>query len=181
MWHDLLRDSSFFEQLCVIDLDLAEQARSKGCPCGGRLHRADYARKPRGAPPDAPDDLARRHSFCCDRDGCRRRLTPPSVRFMRRRVYLGVVVVLVSAMTQGVSPRRAQRLREALGVDRRTLLRWREHWTRSFPRSAFWRSARARFMPTIDEVGLPVALVDRFVASHGKQGIAQLLDFLAPA
>lgn len=181
MWHDLLRDSSFLEQLCEIDLDLAEQARADGCPCGGRLHRADYTRKPRGAPPDAPIAFDRRHSFCCDRDGCRRRLTPPSVRFLRRRVYLGVVVVLLSAMTQGVSPRRAARLREGLGVDRRTLVRWRNHWAGSFPRTAFWRSARARFMPPLQANTLPATLVDRFGARHDREGLVSLLCFLAPA
>jgi len=71
VWHVGLRDSSFLERLCEIDHDLAEQARARGCPCGGVLHRADYARKPRGAPSDVPADLDRRHSFCCARDGCR--------------------------------------------------------------------------------------------------------------
>jgi hypothetical protein len=38
-----------------------------------------------------------RFSFCCDRDGCRNRATPPSVRFLGRKVYLGAVVMLISA------------------------------------------------------------------------------------
>ncbi|NLS97786.1 MAG: hypothetical protein GXX96_37065 [Planctomycetaceae bacterium] len=39
-----------------------------------------------------------------DRDGCRKRTTPLSVRFLGRKVYLGAVVVLVAAMRQGPSP-----------------------------------------------------------------------------
>lgn len=181
MWHVGLRDSSFFERLCEIDHDLAEQARARGCPCGGVLHRADYVRKPRGAPSEVPTDLERRHSFCCARDGCRRRLTPPSVRFLGRRVYLGVVVVLLTAMTQGVSPRRAARLRAELGVDRRTLVRWRRFWQQRFPRQALWREAGARFMPTISADRLPGALVRRFAPSHAPEGLVSLLRFLAEA
>jgi len=181
VWHDLLRDSTFLDQLCAIDGELADQAQARGCPCGGRLHRANYARKPRGGPPDPPSGFALRHSFCCDQDGCRRRHTPPSVRFLGRRVYLGAIVVLLSAMTQGVSPSRARRLRDALGVDRRTLVRWRDHWAGTFPRSAFWRSARARFMPALAAEALPGALLDRFAPSPGTEGLISLLRFLASA
>jgi hypothetical protein len=53
-------------------------------------------------------------SLCCSRDGCRRRMTPPSVRFLGRRVYLGAVLVLVSAMQQGSLPGR--RVRPGLGA-----------------------------------------------------------------
>ena len=57
---------------------------------------------------------------------CRRRHTPPSGRFLGRRVYAGVVVVLVSAMIHGLKPQRVCGLREALGIDARTLERWRQ-------------------------------------------------------
>ena len=104
--------------------DLTEEARLKGCLlCGGKLHRSDYDRKPRGGP-----QWEVRFSFCCAQEGCRRRHTPPSVRFMGRRVYAGLVVVLVSAMIHGLKPERVQCLREALGIDRRTLERWRQWW-----------------------------------------------------
>ena len=42
-----------------------------------------------------------RLSFCCDRDGCRKRVTPPSVRFLGRKVFLAVAVILISAITKG--------------------------------------------------------------------------------
>jgi hypothetical protein len=43
------------------------------------------------------------------------------VRFLGRRVYLGAVVVLVTAMQAGITPARAQHLHDLLGVSRRTL------------------------------------------------------------
>ncbi|MCC5873384.1 MAG: hypothetical protein JJU22_13365, partial [Gammaproteobacteria bacterium] len=77
-----------------IDDDLAATARQQACRCGGALHRADYPRKPRGCPRRFREAFSWRHSFCCQR--CRGRNTPPSVRFLGRRVYLGLIVVLAS-------------------------------------------------------------------------------------
>ena len=56
-----------------------------------------YGRKPRGLPDgiDPGPVLPVRFSFCCSVDGCRRRHTPPSVRFLGRKVYLSVMVVLL--------------------------------------------------------------------------------------
>ena len=75
MWHALLRDSKFFDLLYTLDQDLADQTRSQGCPCGGRLDQAHYPRKPRGGPANLSPDRERRFSFCCARDGCRSRAT----------------------------------------------------------------------------------------------------------
>ena len=89
-----LANQELFQLLEKVDAELTEGARSKGCLlCGGKLHRSDYDRKPRGGP-----QWDTRFSLCCAREGCRRRHTPPSVRFMGRRVYAGLVVALVSAI-----------------------------------------------------------------------------------
>ena len=135
MYHDLARNASFWMFLADVDEDLAETARSQACPCGGRLHRANYPRKPRGGPDDLPAVYRYRFSFCCDRDGCRKRKTPPSVRFLGRKVYFGAVVVLVSALQQGPSPRRVRELSKLFGADRRTIARWRVFWREHFPQT----------------------------------------------
>ena len=95
MCHALLHDPKFLALLLRIDHGLAAQTRADGCPCGGALHRADYPRKPRGCPVEVRDDHSSRLSFCCS--VCRRRATSMSVRFLARRVYLALAVVLVSA------------------------------------------------------------------------------------
>ena len=69
MYQNLPRDASFWQFLFSIDQDLAESARKEACRCGGRLHRANYPRKPRGGPRDLPDEYGYRLSFCCDREG----------------------------------------------------------------------------------------------------------------
>jgi len=180
VWHALLRDTRFFELLTTLDDDLADQTRLEGCPCGGRLYQAHYPRKPRGGPCELAPGCERRPSFCCDRDGCRRRRTPPSLRFLGRRVYFGVVVVVVTAMAHGVTPRRAAQLRAELGVDRRTLARWRTWWREDFPASRFWREQRARFAPPVREGALPGALLERFAPDPDPRGLVSLLRWLAP-
>jgi len=150
-----------------------------GCLCCGigKLHSAQYQRKPRGGSKECWE--VRRHSFCCDQDGCRKRHTPPSVRFLGRRVYWGVVVVLVSAAHHGITPERMRVLREALGIDRRTLERWRAWWLENFVQSSFWKAARARFMPLICEQTLPLSLAGAFAVDRPGRLIA-LLKFLSP-
>lgn len=179
MYAELLGDATVYEILLRIDEDLAMQARAAGCACGGRLHSARYPRKPRGAPVGIGKAYERRLSFCCALDGCRWRTPPPSVRFLGRRVYLGAVVVLVSALRQGPSPRRVRVLQELVGVGERTLRRWRQWWQKIFVQGSFWRAAQGRFMPAIAAPELPRELVERFGA-HTSDGLWRLLRFLSP-
>jgi hypothetical protein len=181
MYHSLPSDARFWSFLDSVDEDLAETTRKQACPCGGRLHCADYPRKPRGGPNSLPETYQRRFSFCCDRDGCRKRATPPSVRFLGRKVYLAVVVILVAAMRHGPTPRRLRALSAHFGADRRTIARWQVFWRALFPNTPFWKVARARLAPDLDTTYLPRALLDAFLRGpddHGGWG--RLLRFLAP-
>lgn len=183
MYHTrLLQDRTFYETLAQFDEDLAAGVRAQGCPCGGRLHRAAYPRKPRGGPADLGPAYDWRHSFCCDREGCRRRATPASLRFLGRRVYLGVVLVLVSIMAHGLTGARLTRLRDALGgsLSVRTIRRWRTWWQGAFPCSPFWTQARGRFVAPVDRRRLPAALLQRFRGPTLAGRVQRLLVFLAP-
>ena len=180
MYHNLPRNASFWLFLFSIDQDLANIARQKACACGGRLHSAKYPRKPRGSD-DLPEQYGHRLSFCCDRDGCRKRVTPPSVRFLGRKVYLGAVVILVAAMRQGPAPRRVRELSRLFGADRRTVARWQVFWREHFPLTPFWKVARGRFMPAVEITLLPLSLLDAlFRGDDSCQNWERLLRFLAP-
>lgn len=173
-----LANPALHQFLEKVDAELAEKVRQGGClHCAGKLHGAKYKRKPRSGSKEGEDIY--RDSFCCDQDGCRKRHTPPSVRFLGRRIYYGIVVVLVSAVHHGLKPERMRRLREALGIDRRTLERWREWWLESFVRSPFWKLARARFMPLLCQKSLPLSLCRAFEIGRPGQLLA-LLKFLCP-
>lgn len=176
----LFGDATFYHALERIDGELAEETRRARCGrCGGALHAGSYPRKPRGGPPDLPASYSRRASYCCGVDGCRRRATPPSVRFLARRVYLGAVVVLASAMQHGVSASRARALKALLGVSRRTLVRWRRWWSTMFATSRFWTGLRGRFVPAVDEATMPASLMSRMLAS-AEPAVVALLRLLAP-
>jgi hypothetical protein len=181
MYHTLPRSASFWAFLFTVDQDLAKTTRDKGCPCGGRLHCSNYTRKQRGGPDTLPDTYRTRLSFCCDRDGCRKRATPPSVRFLGRKVYLGAVVILASAMRHGASPRRVRELSTLFGADRQTLDRWQSFWLEYFPQTPFWKVARARLSPVGDIATLPLSLLTAFVHHClDDDGWTRLLRFLAP-
>ncbi len=180
MYLTWLADARLYEILTRIDEDLAETARQAGCRvCGDVLHRARFPRKPRGGPAALPADYDRRHSFCCAGEGCRKRRTPPSVRFLGRRVYLGAVVVLATALRHGPTRTRATYLRELLGVDARTLARWRQWWRRTFAESPWWMAMRGRFAPPVPGPALPDSLLRRF-AGDSWEPLVALLRFVAP-
>ena len=87
MYQAVLADAKFYEQLLVFDRDLAVSTRTARCRlCGGALHSRSYARKPRGGPAGLGREHAKRFSFSCAVDGCRKRATPPSLRFLGRHV-----------------------------------------------------------------------------------------------
>lgn len=181
MYHVLLRDASFWAFLFDVDKDLANDARQQGCPCGGRLHSAKYPRKPRGGGEKLPESYTCRLSFCCDQDGCRKRTTPPSVRFHGRKVYLAAVVVLVAVMRHGPSPRRVRELTELFGADRRTIARWCIFWRDHFPQTPFWKVARGRLVPGLAVADLPRALFDAFIRREdSREDWRELLKFLSP-
>jgi hypothetical protein len=181
MYHDLPRAARFWSVLLAIDQDLAKTTRKKACSCGGRLHCANYLRKPRGTPARLPESQRLRLSFCCDRDGCRKRVTPPSVRFLGPKVYLGVVIIIISAMRQGPTPRRVRELTKRFGADRETITRWQVFWREQFPQTSFWKVARARLVPVVEIVTLPYSLVDAFLLRHPRcRGWTLLLRFLSP-
>ena len=181
MYHDLPRTARFWPFLLAVDQDLAEETRKKACLCGGRLHSANYPRKPRGTPAQLPEQECLRLSFCGDREGCRKRVTPPSVRFLGRKVYLGAIVVLISAMRQGSNPFLVRELSARFRADESTIARWQTFWREHFPQTTFWKVARAGFVTLGEVPSLPYSLIDTFLRRHPpSQGWMLLLRFLSP-
>ena len=176
MCHTVLQDPNFFRLLLCIDQELAEELKAGGCECGGVLHRADYPRKPRGCLAEVRSQFESRWSFCCNR--CRKRSTSMSVRFLGRRVYLAVALVVASVQRAGSSAP-AEQLAMALSVPVRTLERWRRWWQVQFPLTALWRAAGGRFMPPVASERLPGSALERF-AGTSAQSMRHFLMFLTP-
>ncbi len=176
MSHFLLQDPRFFQLLLRVDQEFALLTRAGGCVCGGVLHRGDYPRKPRGCLPEVRSDFQSRFSFCCSI--CRKRTTSVSVRFLGRRVYLAMAVVLVSAGLAGQTPA-ASRAAGLLDVPVRTLGRWRRWWQEKFPLTPLWRVGCARFMPPVVAAQMPASLLVRFVGT-AAESLLRMLVFLSP-
>lgn len=177
--HELLRDARLYAHLLRIDQDLADKTRAARCPrCSGRLDRGDYPRKPRGGPATLGLEHGRRLSLCCA--ACRRRVTPPSARFFGRRVYLAPAFLVISAMTRKLTGGRLRRIGIEFGVDRRTVIRWRQWWREIFPTTSFWRGAKARFMPPVAADELPASLIERFSKGDELRPLGLVLTFLSP-
>lgn len=180
MHSPILDDPRLYPFLCEVDADLAAKVQPVGCPqCGAVLHSARYRRRVHGIAMRAEVSHDYRASFCCSRDGCRHRVTPPSVRFLGRKRFLSAVVLLVSAARYGARPKFAQALRRAYGVSHSTLARWQRWWRDTIPTTAFWAVAKARLVPAIDPSRVPVELVKRFEATAALENLIAALRFIA--
>jgi hypothetical protein len=165
---------NFLAALSELDHQVAAQVQRAGCPhCGGRLDRADYGRKPRGGglAPEV-ETWTKRLSLCCAREGCRRRATPPSVRFLGRKVYAEVVVLLACIRAASLERAAAE---AATGVPARTVRRWLGWWQTVFVASAFWIDSRARLVPPVEECRLPESLLERFPVASALLDVARFI------
>lgn len=175
-------DGKFWQRLFAIDIEISARVAAQGCQyCGGPLHRGDYPRKSRGGLLSVEDpSLCLRVSLCCGRRGCRRRATPPSVRFLGRRVYVEATVITACIAAATIS--KAAAIVEATDAPARTVRRWRSWWHSDFVATRFFREQQGRFIPPVDQPRLPASLLDRFAAAATTvvDALVKLCAFLAP-
>jgi len=166
--------------LAALDDQNAARVHAGGCLlCRGALHRADYPRKPRGSPKGVDGHATEsRTSFCCAERDCRKRATPPSLRYFDRRVYLSLFITLAAVLVNGATARRVREVARSLDVDRRTLERWRAWWIEQLPRSSVWQSLRARLDRPVDESCLPASLLARITGVSDDDRHQKLLGLL---
>lgn len=177
MFDEIELGCEFFVALERADEEIGRQTAARGCPaCGGRLHRGDYDRKPRGGLWAACEGLVRRVSLCCGSKGCRKRVTPESLRFFARRVYVGVVVIVASLVAQAIGT--AREIRRRTGVPARTARRWLLWWRGAFLDTAVFVAIRARLIG-VSSSQLPETVVERLPGSP-VQRVLGMLELLAP-
>jgi len=169
----------FFDLLRIADEEILEKVRAMGCLwCGGPLYRGDYPRKPRGGViATLTDALDRRFSLCCGRDGCRKRATPPSLRFLGRRVYVAAVVIIASAVA--IHNALASEIKRKSGVPSRTVRRWIDWWRGSFIKTSAFVAICARLVPQPTRAEMPDSILNGFQGSMSSR-IEKFLAMLAP-
>jgi len=176
VWHELLSDEKFSAILFEVDEGLSGGERERGCSrCSGPLHRADYPRKARGLAEAVVGRFERRFSFCCGR--CRKRQTPPSVRFLGRRVYAAVAVLVGALIALAVALAEAARF---TGARARTVARWLGFFQRELQATRFWGAARGAFSPPPPALGMPATLVEHFAFAAPRDRLLGVLKFMTP-
>ena len=128
-------EDKFHAHLFELDAAAARAVQAGGCvrpECGGRLDVANYARKVRGirGVEETAGHYELRFSLCCAVRGCRRRATPPSVRFLGRFVYaMRVMVAWAASRTpSSSSPSRTPSPSPLHAPSRQTTKRWQGYW-----------------------------------------------------
>jgi len=168
----------FFAVLEQIDEGTVRHVAAAGClKCDGPLHRSDYDRKPRGALiAPAGEGFVVRFSLCCGREGCRKRSTPRSLRFLGRRVYLGAVVIVASVVAWALRvSRESGRL---TGVPVRTMRRWLGWWQGPFLSTEVFVTVCARLVGVaVDQ--LPASIVSQLPGAPSEQ-VRAMLELVAP-
>jgi hypothetical protein len=167
--------TAFLSELVAIDFETAQKVKALGCPeCKSTLHNSNFTRKFRGLEIVTPPQFEVRFSFCCSSDGCRRRLTPPSVRFTRNKVYLGMVILLISS---GITTF----LDQTLKVSPQTRRRWMKFWSLVLsPSNPLFMAVKA-FLPVDLEIHCdPKPILEFFLGQTScavTQGIQSALQF----
>lgn len=149
------------------------------CPNKGKLYRSDYPRKPRGVPSSVEHLFQFRFSFCCAI--CRRRNTPPSIRFLGRRVYVAIFIILI--LFPG-----AANLHEKLAqlppqsFAKITFHRWITWWSCIIPFSAVWKKLVGILPPNIENQFLPLFIMEQFIKKYSdiEKAIQAMLEFISP-
>jgi hypothetical protein len=177
---NLLNDRVFHDLLFRYDVNIARSVHGQDCPepgCNGKLHCANYQRHPKGGKEPLPTQQCVRFSFCCSNRDRRIRVTPPSLRFLGPKVYLAVMVVLIAALRCGPTPARMRVLQDEVGVDERTVRRWKRWWEEVVPKSAAWRAGAGTFHCSADLKGMPLSILQTFTGRLAEQ-VGRLVRFL---
>ncbi len=180
MCQNLRLETSLFIKLLEIDRKIATEVGRHPCPfCGGPLHQAHYPRKPRGGPDEIDDAHRLRFSFCCGREGCRKRVTPASTRFLGRKVYFAPAILLLTTLLATLPFSAIRPILSIHGTNRRTLYRWRNWWQNEFAESRVWKKLKGLLSPPPEPASLPGQLLNRFSGGFVDR-MASCLSFLSP-
>ena len=175
--------NNLFRLLFNINSDIATEKKKELCPlCGAPLHQANYPRNPAGGPQDLPDDYKIRFSLCCSRDGCRKRVTPTSVRFMGRKEHWSCVILIVITLKQNrTSGYTAEKLMRMFNISHSTLYRWAKYFRDFFPNSSLWKALRGNVRSDVYNNSLPGSLLQFFINKYVFEhiGLIKCLKFLA--
>lgn len=183
MLSELIKNKNLFSHLYEIDKNTAERYRQLPCPhCGGPLYFSNYMRKPRGEPEDVPEKYFIQFSLCCGTEGCRKRLVPPSCRFLGRKVYWFAVILCI--LTDWQNHHEKVTVIDwsiRTGISRHTIKRWLAFFHDTFPASRTWRRVRGQISTCVRNSSLPSSFINycRKLKSSAKDTLVSSLIILS--
>ncbi len=136
-------NATLFLFILTQDKKEAEDRWGKVCPhCKkGKLRWSNWSRKYNNPfEVELPDKFDVMFSLCCDCEGCRKRVTPVSIRFPIGSPNTAVTLILVELLSCGASSKRVANLVDILKVDERTIRRWLKAWRNPNVLTAWWKS-----------------------------------------
>jgi hypothetical protein len=108
-------------------------------------------------------------------------VTPPSLRFLGRKVFFGVLILLLPVLRDGPTPERLNRLCETFAVSMRTVRRWCRFWRETFVTSRVWQAARGRFAAPVRAEAMPGSLLGAFSEiSDPESRVVAVLRLVSP-
>ena len=179
MYHSLLLNTIFYNSLLALDLLIANQYQQSHCPsCGGKLHQAHYRRSPIGVPIGVCDNYWLRFSYCCATDGCRKRLTTPSMRFLSQKQYSSVIILVIFMLKSKTDESKVEELNQLINssLSVETVRRWRHYWVNKVTQShTFIRAA----LTHKESLSMPSSLLAKF-KKNAEQSLELALKWLLP-
>ena len=160
--------------------------------CGCRSFcESNYTRKPRGFPEELGETTIDKYfrirfSFRCD--GCRKRVTPPSVRFLGRKVYIAAGIIWVCRLIEqgnfvrGIATALIQ-IREKLSdfLPARTARRWMNWWRGAVWLSPFWRERQGQLSGHIEQDRFLSGVWEHFLRPADGYAQTELVECLMHA
>lgn len=180
MYHTALLAVSFWEALFFLDVKISDEFMKTACceRCGCRFFSAsDYVRKPRGFPEEINASIidkcfGSRFSFRCG--GCRKRITPPSVRFLGRKIYIAPAIIWASRLIEqgnvasGIATALDQIRNELQDfLPAKTARRWMNWWRGAVWSSPFWRAWQGQLYGHIMQEKFLSGVWEHFLRSAG--------------
>lgn len=175
-------DINFIKSLYEKDKENAKKYHFSKCRhelCNGIYHSSSYPRKPRGIQVEAEEFYSSRFSFCCSR--CRRRFTPESIRFLGRKVYIAFFIMLMLyPPVKNIHQQFIELPPKSLAPI--TLRRWFLWWDATIPKSPVWKKLVGLLLANIENVFLPIFLIEQFIQEHldFKKSLLAMLEFISP-
>lgn len=180
MYTKIYLEATFWLLLSKIDEKIARFYHQIPCIyCTKKMYWGNYPRKPRGIPSIAEDFFAFRYSHCCS--GCRKRRTPPSARFLGRRVYVAIFVMMF--FYPDTDDDHSELLNSmSIGMDLMTPVRWSAWWSIDIPVSCIWKKICGPLGVNTNNEFLPHFISHQFANNNinAEEALLALLKFLSP-